>query len=146
LSRPNVTFRGLPLESAIEHAVSSVLVEAFDEAAGLSKRNWALMLLAFTFGVGIAAVLVIRIERRRAANNGGDATTTPDSRPSEGRAGGSSKTSAWASRRAQLARADAEMRVRVGHAASRLNIPRQRHLRAQQLDDMTESPGGSASR
>ena len=58
------------MESKIEEAgldvAADVLSEAVDELTGVSKRTWAVILLAFLLG-SVATALVIRALRQRAA-------------------------------------------------------------------------------
>jgi hypothetical protein len=115
------------MASVIERAASNVVEEAVDEVFGQSKRNWALVLLAFIFGAVAMAVVVIRYREHLGGATGGpdaDTALTPGSRGSEAQPAEASKTSRWSRRRAQIAHTDAAMRGRVGSAASRLRIPR----------------------
>ena len=116
------------MASVIEDTASTVTLEAFDELVGRSKRSWALVLLAFTFGAVVAAVLAIKFRKQLAGGPGeseADGTATA-SGPQSSDAGDIdlSHASPWSRRRAQIAHTDAAMRARVGRAASRLNIRR----------------------
>ena len=114
------------MASVIERAASNVVEEAVDEVFGQSKRNWALVLLAFILGAVATAVVVIRFREHLGAG-GPDSDTSATfsgSQQSEAQGPGASTTSRWSRRRAQIAHTDAAMRARVGGAASRLRIPR----------------------
>src|SRR5688572_24202027 len=106
---------------SMEHAASTVFVEALDEAVGRSKRSWALVLVAFVLGGVAVAALVFRYRKRTVAVDGSDTSDTALASESHAAA------SAWSHRRAQVVRSEALVRERVGRAASRLNY---RHRRS----------------
>jgi hypothetical protein len=125
---------------SIEHAASTVLVEAFDEAVGRSKRTWALMLVAFVLGGVAVAALVFRYRKRTEAVDDSDTSdTAPASEPHAG-------ASAWTHRRAQVVRSQALMRARVGRAASRLNYRHRRSGESQAADTTAPSEVEAAPR
>jgi hypothetical protein len=103
----------------IERAASGILIEAFDEAVGLSKRKWALMLLAFVLGGAVVAALIVEYRKRTETIDGSaaaDAAVSSEPRVSP------PDPSGWSHRRARIMRSEAAMRARVARAASRLNV------------------------
>jgi hypothetical protein len=116
------TSKGCSVEP-IERAASGVLIEAFDEVVGLSKRRWALMLLAFVLGGAAVATLFFK-NRKRTETIGGSAAadTAVGSEPRVSER----DSSRWSHRRARIMRSEAAMRARVARAASRLNVRQRR--------------------
>jgi hypothetical protein len=117
------------MESVIGHAASNVFEEAVEELIGQSKRKWALTLLAFILGGVVTVVVMVKLQKRTAAETVGgvdsDAPLTqPGSPAPEPRSANAFKGSTWSVRRAQIASSEAAMRARVGRAASRLNVRR----------------------
>jgi hypothetical protein len=117
------------MEPAIENLgkvmtmVPSVLEEAAEELVGKSKRKWALVLVAFIIGA-VAAVLVIRFEKRTLTSAvldaEGDSAKASEAEPSIDL----TETSAWS----QLRRSEAALRARVGNLGSRMNVRRARSI------------------
>jgi hypothetical protein len=125
----------------IEHAASTVLVEAFDEAVGRSKRNWALMLVAFVLGAVAVAALMLRYRNRTEILDHADGSDT--ARASEPLPT-AADTSAWSRRRARVVHSETLMRARVGRAASRLNPRQRRRDKLQEANAIaSEHPSGN---
>jgi hypothetical protein len=96
--------------------IDRVIEEAVDELTGRSKSKWALMVVMFVLGAATIVVLALKANPRPSSAGSQQATD---------QAGDSQRPvaspSAWAMKRAKVARTEAEMRARVATAASRLN-------------------------
>ncbi len=69
------------MESKIEEAgldvAADVLSEAVDELTGVSKRTWAVILLAFLLGSAATAMVIRALRKRAAATVDGSDAATP---------------------------------------------------------------------
>jgi hypothetical protein len=106
----------------------NVVEEAVEEMVGASPRKWAVVLVAFALGVGVA-VAAITLGKRRTAETArepdSDTPVVPPAPATEVQVASSSEPSGWSSRHPRIARSEAQLRARVTGIENRLHVRRE---------------------
>jgi hypothetical protein len=111
----------------IAAAAPNVVEEAVEEMVGASPRKWAVVLVAFALGIGVA-VAAITLGKRRTADtvserDSGTSVAAP-APATEVQVASSSEPSGWSSRHPRIARSETQLRARVASVENRLHVRR----------------------